>query len=415
MRFVGEATSAAATASSRGPDRPEPAGRQPGVAAPIRTLIDALPASKIREVSRAGMGRADVLPLWFGEPDRPTPDFICEAAARALKEGHTFYTPNRGIPELREALASYMSDLYNRAVDRERITVTASGMNAIMIAMQCLVDPGDNVVITTPLWPNIAETVHIMGGQARRVPLDDAGDGGWSLDLDRLRVACDGRTRAVFINSPNNPTGWMMPGEQQQELLAFCREQGVWLVADEVYARVVFDRRVAPSFLDRGEPDDPLIVINSFSKAWAMTGWRLGWITHPARLGSVFEKMNEFNIAGPPAFAQHAGVVALREGEPFIADTNARYREGRDLVCARLGAMGRVRAPVPEAAFYAFFAVEGMDDSLGFAKRLVEEAGIGLAPGVAFGPSGEGHLRLCFAASSETLERASDRLEQALR
>ena len=383
-------------------------------ALPHRRAIAELPASKIREVATLGMvSDADVIPLWFGEPDLPTPDFINRAATRALAEGHTFYTLNRGIPELREEIARYMSRLHGRAFAADRITVTASAMNAIALLMQTLIDPGDNAVLVAPVWPNIAASVGIMGGDARQVALAETGTG-WRLDLDRLFDAVDGRTRLVFVNSPSNPTGWMMTADEQRALLDFCRKRGLWLVADEVYDRIVYDRAHAPSFLDVGEPEDLVLRINSFSKSWCMTGWRLGWIAAPAAFGPVLEKMNEFNVASAASMAQHAGIVALREGEAFVRETVARYGLARDLVFQRLAAMPRVRLVRPEAAFYAFFAVDGMDDSLAFAKRLLADTGVGLAPGAAFGPGGEGRLRLCYAATPATLSEAMDRLQPAL-
>ena len=383
-------------------------------ALPHRRAIAELPASKIREVATLGMvSDADVIPLWFGEPDLPTPDFINRAATRALAEGHTFYTLNRGIPELREEIARYMSRLHGRAFAADRITVTASAMNAIALLMQTLVDPGDNAVLVAPVWPNIAASVGIMGGDARQVALAETGTG-WRLDLDRLFDAVDGRTRLVFVNSPSNPTGWMMTADEQRALLDFCRKRGLWLVADEVYDRIVYDRAHAPSFLDVGEPEDLVLRINSFSKSWCMTGWRLGWIAAPAAFGPVLEKMNEFNVASAASMAQHAGIVALREGEAFVRETVARYGLARDLVFQRLAAMPRVRLVRPEAAFYAFFAVDGMDDSLAFAKRLLADTGVGLAPGAAFGPGGAGRLRLCYAATPATLSEAMDRLQPSL-
>ncbi len=379
----------------------------------IRPDIAALRESPIREVARMGMGREGVIPLWFGEPDQPTPDFINQAASRALAAGHTFYTLNRGIPELRQALADYMTGLHGVAIAPERVSVTASAMNAIAILMQSLVGPGDNAVLVVPLWPNIEGTVRIMEAEPRAVPLQEEG-GAWRLDLEHLFAAVDARTRLILVNSPNNPTGWLMEREQQRAVLDFCRQRGIWLIADEVYDRIVYDRPVAPSLLDIADADDPLIRVNSFSKSWAMTGWRLGWITAPESFAPVIEKMNEFNIASATTMAQHAGVVALAEGEPFIAETVARYGRARDLVYQRLGAMPRVELVRPEAAFYAFFGVEGMPDSLTFAKELVTECGVGLAPGCAFGPTGEGHLRLCFAASLERLSEAMDRIEPKL-
>jgi aspartate aminotransferase len=380
----------------------------------VRPTVDALPTSAIRQIAAVGMTMDDVIPLWFGEPDRPTPGFIVEAGARALREGRTMYTLNRGIPELRDALARYMTSLHGVPVDVDRVTVTASAMNAIAVVMQCLVDPGDNAVMVGPLWPNIAACARIMGGEVREVPLAAAG-GRWSLDLDRLFAAVDGRTRIVLVNTPSNPTGWIMPADQQAAVMDFCRARGIWVVADEVYDRLVYDgAAAAPSFLSVAGPDDRLIRVNSFSKSWAMTGWRLGWVVAPPAFGPVLEKMTEFNIANAPSVAQYAGIVALAEGEPFIREMVDRYRLARDLTVQRLGAMPRVDLIRPDGAFYAFLAVDGVTDSLAFARTLLAETRVGLAPGIAFGDLGEGRLRLCFANSPERLSAAFDRIEPYL-
>ncbi len=380
---------------------------------PIRARIAGLEPQRIVEVSTLGHGDSRVVPLWFGEGDLATPDFISEAAAAALRAGETFYTPKRGIPELREAIAAYMSDLYRVEIGAERVTVTPGGMSAIMLVEQMLVDPGDNVVVVSPVWPNAFAVPQILGGEARPVALD-RGDNGWSLDLDRLFGAVDGRTRAIFVNSPNNPTGWVMPREQQAALLDFARRRGVWIIADEVYGRIVYDGRAAPSFLEIAAPDDPVLAVNSFSKSWAMTGWRIGWLTTPAAVGDPIAELVEYNTSGTTSFAQHGALAAVRGGEAFVAEFVARCRTGRDLVCGRLARHPRIRLVSPEAAFYAFFAVEGMADSVALARRLVLEAGVGLAPGAAFGPGGEGSLRLCFASAPDRLETALDRLEAAL-
>ena len=380
----------------------------------IRDRIRGLETQQILQVSELALGDPSVIPLWYGESDVPTPDFISQAAADALAAGHTFYTHKQGIPELREALSRYTADLYGVGTDSERITVTSSGMTGIMLVMQLLIDAGDNAVVVGPVWPNARATVEVMGGEPRDVPLR-YGNEGWVLDIDAVMARCDARTRAVFVNSPGNPTGWMMPRAQQEELLAACRERGIWIVADEVYARIVYDRRAAPSFLEIAGPDDPVIVVNSFSKAWAMTGWRLGWLTHPESCGRYIANLIEYNTSGTPAFLQHAAVTALRDGEPVTAMMVERCRQGREVVSDLLSSLPRVRYRPPEAAFYAFFAVEGMDKSLDFAKRLVHEAKVGLAPGTAFGPEGEGWLRLCFARAPESLEQAVERLAPMLR
>jgi aspartate/methionine/tyrosine aminotransferase len=386
----------------------------PNLGAPalgLRPTIEGLPSSKIREIAHAGMGRADHIALWFGEPDTPTPKFICDAAARALAAGDTFYQPNPGIHELRASLVDYMNGLYGTRLLAGNVIVSASAMNALMLVMQALVDPGDVVVTTTPAWPNLPALPQILSGRVRSVPLTP-GNLGWRLDLDRLLDACDPRTRVIFLNSPNNPTGWMMSAEQQKDVLAFARKRGIWVVSDEVYARIVYDRRHAPSFLEQAEPEDRVIVVNSFSKTWSMTGWRLGWITAPAALGPSFEMLTEYNIAGPPGFVQRAGIVAVQDGEPFVAEIVARYRAARDLVVDRTSAIPRLSLPRPEAAFYAFIRVGGMGDSVAFAKDLLMQTGVGLAPGAAFGAGGDDYLRLCFAATLPTLERAFDRLAE---
>lgn len=378
-----------------------------------RETVERLGASKIRDVANAGMGLEGLIALWYGEPDLPTPQFICDAAAKAMSAGATFYTENLGITELRQALSTYLSDLHGRDIGADRVAVTASGMSATNLVQQVLTDPGDNVVVSAPVWPNLIETIRIMSGEPRLVPLG-FGNEGWTLDLDRLFDAVDGRTRAILINSPSNPTGWVMPREQQQAVLDFARARGIWVIGDEVYDRLVYDRPVAPSFLDLAEPEDRVIAVNSFSKTWCMTGWRLGWLTMPPSLAPVLEKMIEFHYSCPAHFSQIAAVAAVTEGEDFVRETVARYKAARDLVIDRLQALPRVRVHRPEGAFYAYFAVDGMDDSLAFCKQVVREARVGMAPGAAFGTGDNGHIRLCFASTLPRLEEAMDRLEPFL-
>jgi aspartate aminotransferase len=380
----------------------------------IRPAIAALPASKIGEVAAVGFGDPAIVPLWFGEGDLPTPSFIGDAAIAALRDGQTFYTHKRGIPALRQAIADYLTRLHEKPVGAERVVVTSAGMSAIMLACQILVEPGDNIVIVSPVWPNINASVEALGGEARAVPLTATPEGGWRLDIERVTGACDERTRAIFVNSPSNPTGWMWSREEAEALLAFARQRGIWLMSDEVYERIVYDRPVALSLLDIADPADRIIVINSFSKSWAMTGWRLGWMVTSEALHPVLDKLIEFNTSGAPTFLQPAAVAALRDGEDFVAGMVERCRAGRDIVMAGLAGFARVRAVRPDGAFYAFFRVDGMSDSLEFAKDLVRRRKVGLAPGAAFGLAGEGYLRLCFASSPERLAEALERLKPAL-
>ena len=382
-----------------------------------RLAVRALVASQIREVANAGMGESDILAFWFGEPDEVTPAYIRDAAVASIGAGETFYSQNFGISELREAIAGYVSRLH-RPLAPDRIAVTASGMSALMLTMEALIDPADRVVCVTPLWPNLTEIPKILGANVVRVALDFERDG-WRLDVERLLAALTPATRAVMINSPNNPTGWTLPPDARQAILEHCRRHGIWIVADDVYERLYYaggDRGAAPapSFLDLAEAGDRIVSVNSFSKAWLMTGWRLGWIAAPPELMPDLGKLIEYNTSCSPVFVQRAGVVAITQGEPTVLHTLSRFRAARDLLLRELSAIAGVDAVPPPGAMYAFFRVAGVTDSLAFCKRLVREARLGLAPGSAFGPEGEGFMRWCFAASPERLLDGVARLKMFL-
>jgi aspartate aminotransferase len=386
---------------------------------PLAPAVEELEISRIAQVFELGFGREKLIPLWVGEGDLPTPAFICDAANAAMRAGKTFYTQKRGIPELRQTIADYTNTLYGTKIEAHRSVVTSSGMNGIMLALQAILSPGDNVVVVSPIWPNIVSSIRIVGGVDKPVCLDALPDGGFSLDLSRLAAAIDARTRAIFIASPGNPTGWVMGAEQQRQVLDLCRARGLWMLADEAYARFIYDmppgnRIAAPSFMEVASPDDPLIVINTFSKTWAMTGWRMGWLTVPASFSPVLDKLIEFNTSGAPHFLQYACITAIRDGEPFIAKMVARCRRGGALVYERLSAVPGVRIAQPRGSFYSFFAIDGLSDSLAYAKRILNETDVGLAPGSAFGPGGEGYMRLCFASSEDKLTQALDRLVPVL-
>jgi aspartate/methionine/tyrosine aminotransferase len=364
----------------------------------MRTVIESLPASKIREVANAGIGRDDVLAFWFGESDEVTPEFIRDAAARSLRDGETFYAHNLGLPELRAAIAAYVSALH-RPLGPERIAVTSSGVNALMLAMQTLVGAGDEVVAVVPVWPNLTAQPEILGAHVTRVPLRPVA-GAWQLDLAELLAAVTPDTLVLLVNAPNNPTGWTLTRAEQQAVLAHCRRTGTWIVADEVYERIYFegDRALAPGFLDVADPDDRLIVIHSFSKSFLMTGWRLGWMVLPAAITESVGKLIEFNTSCAPVFVQRAGLAALAEADAFVPGLVARLKGCRDTLLPLLTALPRVTVAPPAGGLYAFLQIDGHVDSLALAKRLVVEAGLGLAPGVAFGPEAEGWLRWCFAS-----------------
>lgn len=384
-------------------------------AAPLaRDIVHGLRASRIREVANAGIGLPDVLPFWFGESDQVTPQFIRDAAAQALAGGATFYTHNLGIAPLRAALSDYVSRLHG-ATPVDHIAVTSAGVNALMLAAQLVAGPGDRVVAVTPLWPNLVEIPRILGATVETVTLDFGADG-WTLDVDKLLRALTPGTRAVMINSPNNPTGWVMSRAQQQAVLDHCRRHGIWIIADEVYERLYYGHEggVAPSFLDIASRDERVIAVNSFSKAWLMTGWRLGWMVLPASLLDDLGKLVEYNTSCAPSFVQEAGVVAVRDGEAFTQDLVQRLRTARDHLVAALSALPGVEAHAPDGAMYVFFRLAGAADSLSLCKQLVRDARLGLAPGSAFGDEGEGFVRWCYACDVVRLDEGVRRLRAFL-
>ena len=382
----------------------------------MRSTIAQLPGSKIRDVANAGLGRPDVLAFWFGESDEVTPAEVRQAAAESLQRGETFYSHNLGMPELREALRTYTAGLHGDP-GPDRIAVTSSGVTALMTAMQLLVDAGDEVVVVVPVWPNLPAQPAILGANVVRVPLAPDAACAWRLDLDRLLAAVTPATRVLLLNAPNNPTGWALTRAEQQALLAHCRRTGTWIVADEVYDRVWFGAgRAAPSFSDISMPDDRLIVVHSFSKSFLMTGWRLGWLLLPAGHLDAVGKLIEFNSSCAPVFVQRGGLQALAMADALVPPLVARLRAGRDALCPALAALPGVQSATPDGGMYAWFRVPGADDSLAFAKHLVADHGLGLAPGAAFGPEGEGWLRWCFASQDTArLLAGVDRLQRALR
>ena len=385
----------------------------------IAAAIAELPGSRIREVANAAIGRTDVLAFWFGESDEPTPEPIREAANRSLADGETFYGHNLGLPELRAAIAAAASELH-RPVAADRVAVTSSGVNALMLAMQALVGAGDEVVAVTPVWPNLTAQPAILGATVVRHPI--AFDGArWRLDVDALLARVSERTRILLVNSPNNPTGWTLSRGEQQTILDRCRETGTWILADEVYERMWFgEGPTAPSFSDLADADDRVVVVGSFSKSFLMTGWRLGWLLAPPDLVPTLGKLIEFNTSCAPVFVQRAGLVALADAETSVPALVTRIRDCRDLLLPRLRDLGGIEVETPPGGLYAFFRVAGRadaGDSLAFAKRLVAEAGLGLAPGIAFGPEAEGWLRWCFASKEparliEGLARLGRHLER---
>jgi aspartate/methionine/tyrosine aminotransferase len=371
----------------------------------MRKTILNLEESKIREVANAGLGRSDVLAFWFGESDEVTPDFIRQAAIDSLHHGETFYAHNLGLPYLREGLARSMSHKHPRhnaggGVHADRVAVTSGGVNALMLAVQALVDPGDEVVAVTPVWPNLTAQAQIMGGTLRTVCLQPK-DGAWTLDLDALLAAITPATKLLIVNAPNNPTGWTLQPGEQRAILEHCRTTGTWILADEVYENLYFEaseNACAPSFLDQSEPDDRLVVVHSFSKSYLMTGWRLGWLVMPPAMTQSMGKLIEFNTSCASTFVQRAGIAALARADEVTPRVVAHLKSCRDALVPALQALPGLELATPKGGMYAFFKLPVPGDSLLIAKRLVQEAGLGLAPGNAFAPEANGWLRWCFAS-----------------
>jgi aspartate/methionine/tyrosine aminotransferase len=380
-----------------------------------RATIEKLVGSKIREVANAGLANpTEVLPFWFGEPANVTPEFIRNAAKQALDAGDTFYHHNLGLPALRSTLANYVYGQHRQPMIADRVIVTGSGgVNALMLAMQAILEPNDEVVAIVPLWPNLTEIPVILGASVKRVALTLNEQKRWTLDIEMLLAAITPKTKAVLINSPNNPTGWVATASDLQKLLAHCRTTGTWIISDEAYERLVFDGSYqAPSMLDYCTDQDRVIVCNTFSKSWQMTGWRLGWLVIPTALETSFSKIVEFNSSCAPGFIQQAAVVAVTQGEATVKSFVDTLNAGQQLISNYLSTRSDISMGYPDGAMYVFFKVHGINDSLALAKALVKDAGIGLAPGIAFGDEVEGYLRWCIAKPTAQLEEGIRRFDQ---
>lgn len=365
------------------------------------------------------MSMDGVLRLYFGESNLPTPDYIKRAATQALADGYTFYTENAGLPSLRAGLASYYRKWHGAELDPEsEIVITASGVQALNVAIRSMLDPGDEALVLTPAWPNGSSIVAMANAVPRQIPHPLCGDR-YRIDFDALEAAVTPRAKLLLYTSPSNPLGWVATEEEQQQLLDFSRRHGLWLIADEVYDRLFYAGEQAglpvPSILRKTTRDDAVVVIQSFSKTYCMTGWRVGWLVARADLGRKATQLNEFIVSHAPSFAQKAAETAIADGEGELLQMLTRLRENRDFCLCALQQMPGVTVPQPDGAFYLFPKISGLTDSFDFCRRLLEETKVGLAPGVAFGNGGEGSVRICYAAGRPILEAAMRRLDGFLR
>lgn len=385
----------------------------------IARSVESVPGSRIREIAEIAMQMDGVLRLYFGESNLPTPEFIKQAAVRAMQDGFTFYTENAGLPSLRRAIAAQYRTLQGVTLDpMSEIVVTASGVQALNLAIRCVLDPGDEALVLTPSWPNGPSSMMMANATVRQIPQPLCGER-YRVDFDALEAAVTPRTRLLLYTSPSNPLGWVASAEEQQGLLDFARRHNLWLLADEVYDRLYYAGarlgEPVPSILRMATRDDAVMVVHSFSKSYCMTGWRLGWLVSRKDLVAKATQLNEFVVSHAPSFTQKAGEIALAEGEEELARMLARLKENRDLCIDALQGVAGVTVPKPDGAFYLFPRIDGLKDSFGFCRRLLEESRVGIAPGVAFGAGGEGSIRICYAADRSILEPAMERLTKWLR
>jgi aspartate/methionine/tyrosine aminotransferase len=375
----------------------------------LRPEALAAPSSGIVEVFDYGRNRPGLLPLWVGEGDRSTPDFIIAAAQKSLADGETFYTHQAGIPPLRQAIAAFLTRSSGHEVGAERIFVTAGGMHALQVAVRLVAGSGDEVIVPTPAWPNFRGALAVSGAATREVPMRFGNDG-WQLDPEDIARAITPRTRALCINSPANPTGWTATRDELAALLELARRHRLWIIADEIYSQFHFNGARAPSFRDVMTGEDRVLFVQTFSKNWAMTGWRIGWLEAPPELAETIVNLIQYSSSGTAVFAQRAGIAALEGGDGFIAEQVKQAQANRDRLIETLSAVPGFRLAPPPGAFYLFFGVEGVADTRALAFDLVDHAGVGLAPGTAFGAGGAGFLRLCFLRRGEDVAEAARRI-----
>jgi len=381
----------------------------------FKQIIKDMPANPGAEILRYGWQKTDMISLGQGEGSDPTPDFVNEAAFNAMKDGKTFYGPVLGQPALRDAIARYTKTIFKADLDTNRIFITGSGTTAMHLALTSILEEEDEVVAITPIWKNLLGAVHLAQAQTKQVPLDYNAETGWNLDINKLFDAVTPKTKAILVVTPSNPTGWCMSAVDMKALLDFAREKNIWIVSDEVYNRSTYNSDHSPSFVEFMKADDKVLIVNSFSKNWAMTGWRLGWLIGPAFAEPIIRDVALYDNMGPTTFNQFGGIAALDDGEPFIAAQKQKWQENRDFIHDWIDQKPNIQSQRPNSTFYSFFKVDGQEDCLEFAKRLIDEAGIGLAPGCAFGQNSKGWMRLCFAADKEIITQAVEKIEKVIK
>jgi aspartate aminotransferase len=371
------------------------------------SIASSMPVSRIREVMELAWEDPEAIHLEVGEPNFPTPDHVVEAAHEAARAGRTRYAPNAGLPELREALADKVARRNGYEARPDQVVVTQGGIQALYLVLRALLEPGDEVLLPDPAWPNFRMIAHLLGARVLSYPL--VAGGGFLPRLEDLERLVTPRTRAILVNSPSNPLGTVVPRELVETLLAFARRRDLWFISDEVYDEVVFDD-VFVSAGSLADPSDRLVSVYSFSKVYAMTGWRVGYLVAPPDIAKLLTGMQEPIISCVNTPAQVAALAALTGPQDVVRTMREAYRARRDELLEILD-RGGLPSSQPSGAFYVWTDVsEASVPSMDFARTLIEREHVAVAPGSAFGELGEGYVRLSLASSREDLLDGTSRL-----
>lgn len=367
--------------------------------------------SRVQEMERAGRS---VVHFELGEPDFDTPPHIVERACKALNEGKTHYTNSMGIYELREAIARHIRETRGFLPSLDQVLVTPSANVIISYAVGCLLNPGDEMIVQDPCFPTYLGVANFFG--VKVVPVSLKESNGLRLDPEDVRKAMTPKTRLILVNSPSNPTGAVLNPEEVEALYRVAEEHDVYLLSDEIYGRMVYGdvRVVSPSTFDSCR--ERVIVLDGFSKSYAMTGWRIGYVIAPPPVAEKMGQFHQLTSTCLPRFSQEAAIEALTGPQDAVSDMVKEYRARRDLFVAGLNALPGVRCVEPGGAFYTFPNIEGtgMDD-LAFSEMMLDKAGVSMVPGSFFGDAGKGFVRLCYATSRENIEEALRRMAACLK
>ncbi len=384
---------------------------------PMALRVDSLePEGAYRVLARAQAlerGGRDIIHLEIGEPDFATDPMICRAGIEAIESGQTRYNPTPGIGSLREAIAEDVGRRRGIAVDAENVVVGPGAKPFLFFPTMALVDPGDEVVYPDPGFPTYESMIRAAGGIPVPIPLDE--QRGFSFCLETLEASVNDRTRMIVLNSPGNPTGGIIPADDLRQIGELAQRHDCWVLSDEIYSRMVYDDSEAPSVASIDGMQDRTVIVDGFSKTYAMTGWRLGYGVMPKRLAEKVALLLVHAVGCTAPFTQLAGLQALAGPQDHVNQMFDQYRHRRDVLVAGLNSIPGVRCQKPAGAFYVFPNVQSFGvTSAQLAERLLDEAGVALLPGTAFGSGGEGYLRLCYANSLENIEKAIQRIRETL-